>query len=185
MATNLIFLGFKGCGKTRIGRIVAQRLGWDFVDLDELLESLYLSEQGEALGFREIYRRHGKDYFRDLEGRALRIALQRGQQILALGGGTLTSNPGLIPLCQAHILLYLVVEPAVLFERIMAGGLPAFFDPSDPQGSFEELYRQRAPLYESVAQYTFDNTSREAEEVAEEIARHLEPILEVDRKPSG
>lgn len=78
---------------------------------------------------------------------------------------------------HSHILLYLAVEPTVLFERIMAGGLPAFFDPSDPWGSFKELYRQRTPLYESVAHYTFDNTYREAEEVAEEIARHLKPIL--------
>lgn len=185
MATNLILIGFKGCGKTRIGSILARQLGWDFLDLDELLERLYLSEQGEALGFREIYRRHGKDHFRDLEGRALKIALQRGRQVLALGGGTLTSNPDLLPLCQSHLLLYLAVEPAVLFERIMAGGLPAFFDPSDPKGSFEELYRQRAPLYESVARYTFDNTSREAEKVAEEIARHLEPILKADPKPSS
>lgn len=86
MATNLILIGFKGCGKTRVGRALARLLAWDFVDLDGLLERLYLSEQGEALGFREIYRKHGRDHFRDLEGRALRIALQWSQQVLALGG---------------------------------------------------------------------------------------------------
>lgn len=172
-ATNVVLLGFKGCGKTRVGKALAQRLGWDFIDLDALLEEIYLQEQGEPLSFREIYRRHGEGTFRELEGRALEEALQKGPQVLALGGGTPLSHPFLLPLLKQQILVYLSVEPEVLFDRILQGGLPAFFDPADPRTSFETLSRQRIPVYRDLAHHTFDNTHRGVEEVADEIARGL------------
>ena len=171
--TNLVLLGFKGCGKTRVGRALALRLGWDFTDLDALLEGIYFKERGESLSFREIYHQYGEIYFRELEGKALETALQKNRQVLALGGGTPLSHPNLLPCLRRHIIVYLSVEPEVLFERILQDGIPAFFDPADPKASFKTFYEQRTPVYNNLAHYTFDNTYGLVEEVAEEITRSL------------
>lgn len=171
--TNLVLLGFKGCGKTHVGRALARRLAWSFADLDALVEGLFLQEHGKPLSFREIYSQHGAETFRELEGKALEAALGKGRQVLALGGGTPLCHPHLVPLLNRHILIYLSVEPKVLFERILQGGLPAFFDPADPRTSFEALYKQRTPAYSHLAHYTFDNTHRGVEVVAEDITCSL------------
>ncbi|MEK6546432.1 MAG: shikimate kinase, partial [Nitrospinota bacterium] len=67
---NIIIIGFKGCGKTLIGKILAKRLKREFHDIDLIIESIYLQETGENLRFREIYEKHRNEYFRNLEKKA-------------------------------------------------------------------------------------------------------------------
>ena len=67
----------------------------------------------------------------------------------------------------AIVLMY--VRPQVLLERIMANGLPAFFDPADPEGSFRRLFRQRMPRYRSLAEIEVDNSDLPPEETARDL----------------
>ncbi|OGW14586.1 MAG: hypothetical protein A3G93_04390 [Nitrospinae bacterium RIFCSPLOWO2_12_FULL_45_22] len=166
---NLILIGFKGCGKSYVGDALAYRLGWPFLDLDNLIEGFYAERQGEVLGYREIYKRHGAVFFRQLEEESLKKALIKGRQVIALGGGTIFASPAIAALLQDQVVIYLTVEPTLLFQRIMSQGTPAFFDPNDPEGSFWSLYQERPPHYQKLAHYTFDNTTKKVEELVEEI----------------
>jgi shikimate kinase len=152
-----------------VGKALAQRLDWPFLDLDNLVEDLYAEREGEVLGYREIYKRHGAVFFRQLEEASLKIALVKNRQIIALGGGTIFASPNIPALLKDQIVTYLAVEPTHLFERIIKQGIPAFFDPQDPEGSFWSLYRERTPHYQKLAQYTFDNTHKKIEDLIEEI----------------
>src|ERR1700709_2552659 len=78
---RLVLTGFMGAGKSTVGRLLAARLGWEFLDLDAHLES--------RTGFTipDLFSTHGEAHFRRLESTALASALGRSNIVLALGGG--------------------------------------------------------------------------------------------------
>jgi shikimate kinase len=171
---NLILIGFKGCGKTSVGKALAQQIDCPFLDLDDLMEYLYAQRQGKKLSFREIYKRHGANFFRQLETDTLKESLIKWGQVIALGGGTIFASPEIPGLLKSQVSIYLYVDPTVLFQRIIKNGIPAFFDRQDPEGSFWSLYRERTPYYENLAHYTFDNTNKKIEALVEEIISTLQ-----------
>src|SRR5882672_5846491 len=87
MTDRPIFLvGFMGCGKTTLGRLLAAELHWDFIDLDEEL----IKRDGRQI--KEIFRDNGEEFFRGVETAALRDMARRKRTVIALGGGTFISH---------------------------------------------------------------------------------------------
>jgi len=78
---RLVLTGFMGAGKTTVGRLLAARLNWEFLDLDAYIESR------SGLSVPAIFATHGERRFRRLESAALASALSRSSLVLALGGG--------------------------------------------------------------------------------------------------
>jgi shikimate kinase len=78
---NIILIGFMGTGKTTVGKLLAARLGWSFVDTDARIES----EQGVPVG--ELFEQRGETAFRQLETDMLERVVQQNQQVIATGGG--------------------------------------------------------------------------------------------------
>jgi shikimate kinase len=77
-------------------------------------------------------------------------------------------------LLKSHLLIYLTAEPRVIYQRIIARGVPAFFpDDQDPQKFFQQLWSQREKVYAKLADITVDNTHAVAQTVAQ-IIRSLE-----------
>ena len=79
---RLVLTGFMGAGKSTVGRLLAARLNWQFLDLDAHLEA----RTGATIP--QLFERHGEAHFRRLESTALASALGRDHTVLALGGGT-------------------------------------------------------------------------------------------------
>ena len=78
---TVTLVGFMGCGKTTVGRILALRLHWPLKDTDALME------EHEGMKVAEIFRVKGEPYFRDLENRIALSTPDEGNRVLALGGG--------------------------------------------------------------------------------------------------
>jgi len=79
---GIIFLvGFMGCGKTTLGRKLANRLGYDFMDLDHILEAQ------EGITIAEYFAKHGEDSFRKLESAVLKETIYPGHAVVSTGGG--------------------------------------------------------------------------------------------------
>jgi shikimate kinase len=83
--TGIVLTGFMGAGKTTVGALVAERLGWTFVDSDQVVEAR------AGMTVAEIFERHGEAAFRLMEGEAVRAMAGREYVVLALGGGALES----------------------------------------------------------------------------------------------
>ncbi len=83
----MLLVGFMGAGKSTVGRLLAEAMGWRFVDADALVES----EEGRTVG--EIFRAEGEAYFRDREARVMKSLLGEQQVVVATGGGW-SARPG-------------------------------------------------------------------------------------------
>ncbi len=144
--------GFMGCGKTTVGRLLAQQLGWRFVDLDERIENQ------AGLRIAEIFDRLGEPAFRKLEHAELARALGEATvasipAVIALGGGTFAQPENLETLSLAcgrqnavrtGYVIWLDCPVEQLLSRcVMMDDRPMFRDES----SFRKLYDERLPFY--------------------------------------
>jgi shikimate kinase len=91
MKKSLIFLtGFMGSGKSTVGPILAEKFGYDFIDVDELIEKV------EGQSIVDIFRERGEIYFRNIERKILRETIFKlSKFVVALGGGTITFEDNL------------------------------------------------------------------------------------------
>lgn len=169
---NLILIGFKSCGKSTVGLAVAERLGLTFVDTDTLVERKHATLTGESLPFRELFRLRGRAYFTELEQQILAEIAHLDHHVIATGGGTVIHGPIPAATRQQSTVVYLAAQPNVLWPRIKQGGIPTFFKTAHPQHEFYELFKQRAPIYQALADYIVDVSHQDVAQSVEKIIRH-------------
>jgi len=147
-------VGIKHSGKSSVGKEAVSLLNptgsISFFDTDDLATSLM---DARHASLRQFYREQGKEAFMDLEYRATAglLAHLSGTTVIATGGGACDNDPLVNLMRTSGTIVYLSVEEQVLFERIMAHGLPPFLDPADPRASFHALYLHRDALYRQIS----------------------------------
>jgi shikimate kinase len=110
---NLVFLtGFMGSGKSTIGPILANALGWDFVDIDRAIEEKTKEK------IVDIFAVQGEQLFRGMEREALGELVARNGCVVSLGGGTLTTQENLEFVRQNGIIIYLQLSPEEILHRV-------------------------------------------------------------------
>ena len=140
--TSIVLIGMPGCGKTTVGRALAEKLGRTFVDLDEEI----VRRAGTSIP--EIFAREGEAGFRERESALVREFGERTGLVVSTGGGVVTRRENYIPLKQNGLLLHLRRDPAAL---------PTDGRPLSQATAPEELWRRRAPLYAAFADGEIDN----------------------------
>lgn len=167
----------KGCGKTTVGKILSQKWGIPFVELDNEIEKKHFIDRKEKLSFREIFKKYGKKYFRDLETDTLLEILKIWKDkdfIFACGGGTPLKNKNRKILKNMGKNIFLDVNKDVLLERILKDGIPSFFPyPDDPEKSLDELLSRRLPIYQGLAEFTFTIDKETPEEIVNKFLANI------------
>jgi shikimate kinase len=168
---STLLIGYRGSGKTTIGRKLADRLWQPFVDVDELI----VKEAGKSI--RDIFEQDGEGAFRDLEEQATQKAITMPEHVVALGGGSVVreSNRHAIK-ASGRKVIYLKCAPAELHKRIAADPETAAMRPSLTHlgGSVEEIAKllaEREPLYRQVMTAELDVTRLTPEEAVVYITR--------------
>ncbi len=146
---DLILLGPRGSGKTTVGRVVAERLGMAFVDLDEAIQ------HAAGRSIREIFADDGETGFRNQEAEALKLSLQN-PGVLATGGGIVTVEENRRLLRDIECLrVLLLADPAILYARIAADVMSATTRPALTEhpglDEVRHLLALRLPWYREVA----------------------------------
>lgn len=157
---GIYLLGFMGSGKSTVGRLLAERLGWDFFDLDDDIE------QRAGKSIPEIFEQEGEQRFREIEREALdqrvRMVQAGHAMVLALGGGACVGESCMQRLANNGVTVFLDCDFEILAERV------AQFEhrplAKDPE-SFRRLYEDRRPSY-LLAEHRIDSGTCAPDEVA-------------------
>jgi len=144
----IVFIGPMGAGKTSIGKRVARGLRLPFIDTDRVI----VNENGPI---PNIFAEHGEQHFRALERAAVEEALATSA-VVSLGGGAVLDSDTRTDLA-AHRVVYLTVSPGTVASRIRDANRPLVAG-DDPVGAWERIFAARRPLYEEVADVTFDTS---------------------------
>ncbi len=169
---RIVLTGFMGAGKTTVGRLLAESLGWAFLDLDRHLEA----RAGHSVA--ELFATRGEAHFRRLESSALANALSHTQTVIALGGGTpeQLTNRLLLEQTPGTVVIFLEAPFETLFDRCMlesfaqpAHTRPVLADPVDAAARFAA----RQPLYRRLARLTLPTAERTPAEAAAVLLREL------------
>jgi shikimate kinase len=172
-SAHIVLCGFKHVGKSTVGRLLAQRCGRLFIDLDTQIEKNYQRHTRESLSCREIYDQYGDAFFRECETTALSEVLQNTTAVIALGGGALFSENNRA-LLAPYPLIGLSAPPSVVYARLIATGKPAYFPQNeDPEPFFHQRWRQHEALQAQTANYLIDNISN-PEQTVEHILKWIE-----------
>lgn len=172
---RVVLLGFMASGKTTIGRLLAERLGWPHLDFDDEIERL----AGRSIP--EIFEREGEPAFRRLEAEITPRLVSMRNVVLTPGGGWVTNPalPGLLP--ADSLTVWLAVSPEEVVRRLG-------FDPearerpllrgSDPTATARRLLAEREPLYRRAELVVQTDLRSPAE-----VARELESVVRGRMRP--
>jgi len=147
---NLILFGFKGCGKTHFGKLLAQKMHRRFIDTDDWIIELYAKKTGQHTLVREIYIQLGPAAFRALEKEVVKSLTNIKDAVIALGGGAALDPENVELLQKIGCLVYLSTSADTLQKRVFKHQRPAFLDSENPQATFLEMIQERRPVYESI-----------------------------------
>ena len=173
--SRLILTGFMGAGKSTVGAILARDLGWQFLDLDQVIEAN--SQRTVA----EIFRDSGEAEFRRLERQAVQQLSKEDEIVLALGGGTVedASTRALLIHSPGNCLVFLHAELADLLARCTVEGKvrPLLAAPE----ALEARHTLRLPHYRA-AHVTITTTGLAPREVAERVLADVSVQWLVERR---
>lgn len=159
MRTRIYLIGFMGAGKTTVGRSLAKKLGWKFIDLDGEIE------RGENCAIAEMFRVKGEPYFRRLETRYLREVSSAEKAVIALGGGTFLDPANRDLAEKTGVTVWLKVSFPKVEERVRIDGTRPKFGNAEQA---ERLYQDREAHY-ALAKVHVLTDSQSPESVANEI----------------
>jgi len=166
---NIVLIGYRGTGKSTIGRILAQRLNRPLVSTDEAI----VRRAGAAIP--DIVKRHGWDWFREQEAEVVRETAGRAGLVVDCGGGAVLRETNRDALRATGVVVWLQASVPAIMERIQADdqrpsltGRQSFLD------EVGEVLRQREPLYRSACHFAVNTDGRSPEEIAAEIFEELQ-----------
>jgi shikimate kinase len=158
---RIVLVGFMGAGKTTVGRALAKRLGWEFIDLDRAVEA----HVGRSV--RAIFAEQGEASFRAEELRAAQALAQRTRCVLAAGGGAWAQPATRAVLAEGALTVWLRAELQTLLRRLPADGTrPLLAD----RARIPILLAERESSYR-LADVSVDTTSASPHEVADELLK--------------
>lgn len=143
--------GFMGCGKSTIGRLLAKKLGREFVDLDDYIE------QREGMSIPQIFEQRGEKYFREVESMAL-SELSAAVGVVATGGGTLLKKENGDRAKSVGTVVFIDAPFDICYERIKGDkNRPIAYNSTREQ--LLDRYEQRKPLYKENSDFSVNGNA--------------------------
>jgi shikimate kinase len=159
---NIVLIGMRGSGKTTVGKILAQKLGRELVEMDELIT------QKAGLAIPEIVEKYGWSKFRDIEEEVTNEVAGRDNIVNAAGGGVVTREKNIAKLKKNGVLVWLKANVDILVRRIGEDSeRPLLVRGRTWREDIEITLTERKPLYQKAADLVVDTEDKTPEEIAE------------------
>jgi len=168
MKTNIALIGFMGVGKTAVGKVLAEKLGMSFIELDLLIE------QKAGKSIPEIFQQEGEIAFRELEMRVTEEVASKKKAVIACGGGIVLNKINIDWLRKSARMVYLTASPGVILKRVAnEEGQRPLLEVDNPTLAIREMLSFRKPFYERAADIIIDTSKLDIDAVAEQIISKL------------
>ena len=167
----LTLIGYRATGKTTLAKVLAERLGWDWIDADVEIER----RAGKSIA--RSFAEDGEPAFRDLEAQVIADLCRRDRLVLATGGGAPLRPESRRAMRETGKVVWLTARPEMILARMTADAATTARRPNlthnSPLDEIVELLKSREPVYRESADWTVDTEGRTPEILAEEILQKL------------
>ena len=171
---KVILIGFRGAGKTTVGKLLAERLNLPFLDLDDEVQ------RRVGLSIKEMVERYGWSYFREMERTVLEDLIEEEGCVVALGGGSVLHEDLMEKLKSKAFTIYLKISSATAIKRISKDSKSEQTRPSLSNLSLveevERVLKERAPLYEKYADIIIEADRGDIDTLFKKILKQLEGV---------
>ena len=165
---NVVLIGYRGTGKSTVGKVIAARLGCELISTDaEIVKSA-----GQTIP--QIVEQHGWEYFRDLETKMCQGLTGKDGLVLDTGGGAILRPQNVDMLKRTGKLFWLTASVETIAKRIGSDtqrpsltGTKSFID------EIQDVLRERAPKYQAAADHVIETEGKSVSQVADEILARL------------
>ena len=164
---NVALIGFMAAGKSTVGRILADRLGYRFVDTDEEIV------RRTGLEIAEIFVSKGETVFRALEKRVVAEASASENTVIACGGGVVLDHGNLDALRCTSRLVLLTASVDETMDRVKGDGSRPLLNVGDREKAVTARLKERTPLYLKAADAIVDTSGLTQKEVADRVIQLL------------
>ncbi len=163
---NIVLIGYRGTGKSHVGRILAEKLSFPYVSVDKAIVLR------AGMSIPEIVKQFGWPAFRDRESLEVREISVWDSIVIDTGGGVIERPENIDHLRENGCIIWLKASVATIVARIEGGAdRPALTEGKSFVEEVTEVLERRAPLYAAAAKYEIDTDMLEPEEIAEQIVR--------------
>jgi shikimate kinase len=168
---NIILIGMSGVGKSNKGKYLAKKLGWKFIDTDEIIEDKY------KMSIDNIFSKFGEDYFRTVESNIIKEISILDKTVISTGGGVVTRAINIEYLKQNGYIFLLLGKIQTLADNLNKSNVvrPLLKGSSDLNVKLEKLYKSREEQYLISSDVIIHIDEKSMEEVCKEI------LMEYDR----
>ncbi len=144
MRNNIILVGFMGTGKTVVGKMVAAKLGYTYIDTDDIIEQMAQKR------IPDIFAEEGEPRFREYEREAIKKLVTLERYVVSTGGGAVIFDENINRMKSAGLVVCLSARPEVIYERIKENSYRPLLQVSNPLQKIRELLTTRQQQYEKA-----------------------------------
>lgn len=160
---NIVLIGYMGAGKTTVGKALAGKLGYEFIDTD-----LYIEAQ-EGMTIPEIFEKKGEAYFRTLETNVIKELREKTHCVIATGGGLPLRKENSDLLKEVGTVYYLMADADTTYARVKHCTNRPLLQCDDPYTKIQAMMKERGPVYARACHIRVRTDHGTLEEVMDEI----------------
>lgn len=138
---NIVLIGFMGVGKTSVGKLLAEKMKYSFIDTDKLIESR------TNMLISDIFERYGEKYFRKIESEVVEEASKAKGAVIATGGGVVLNPSNIDNLKKDGFIIFLDASPRFIYNNIINEGHRPLLNEDNKLEKIEQLLHQRKDYY--------------------------------------
>lgn len=160
---NIFLIGFMGCGKSTMAKIVSEQTSRKLIEMDETIE------EEAGMSINAIFEKYGETHFRDLESKLVeRIGIEGGA-VVSCGGGVILREENVEVMKKTGKIIYLSATPETIYEHVKHSTNRPLLNGNMNVEHIRNLMEKRLPMYQKAADETICVDEKEKLEIAKEI----------------
>lgn len=165
---NVFLIGFMGCGKSTMARLLSEKAGATLMEMDETIEA----EAGITIN--EIFQKYGEDHFRDIESQLVLRITQEGGMVVSCGGGAILRPENVENMKKNGKIIYLSATPETIYKRVRYSTNRPLLNGNMNVEYIASLMEKRLSRYEAAADVTICVDGKEPHKVLEELVQFVD-----------